>query len=656
MLKMNVTRIIPIILLGSIIPLKAATQPPPIGESAKEPVKYIGAKQTDKHYFHGGLRHAVGVHRYQALRANREYPPEVGSEAGWTYNHQPNLAYWNDLFYLHYMSNRVEEHLPPSRTLLMTSKDGRHWSQPVIIFPEYELPEIRFGPEAGWNKRGELHEEIFVAAGTKSIMHQRMGFYIAPDGRMLTLAFYSFLPHTRLSASIYGLGLGNVVREVYKDGTFGPIYFIRYNTHAGWNENNTKYPFYKRNADKGFVDACDALLKDKLMTLQWWEMDRSTDGFYPIEPGDLEPKALSYYHRPDGVVVGLWKNATSALTDNEGRSWTDFAHSSTLKTCFAKIWGQRSEDGLFALVYNHSATRRNRFPLVVMTGEDGHIFDNMLCLHGEVPPMRYQGIHKNIGPQYIRGIMEKNGDPPGKHMWNTYSMNKEDMWVSRTHLPISGTVENHVNQNFDSARTESDLELWNFHIPQWAPISVLSLPGSTNRVLELRDEDPYDYALAERAFPVSQKATVEFQVLSRKTGMNILEFEIHDQDGRRALRLRFEPTALTLDLMKVEPRPLAFRTNHWHRIKIEFDCEKQSYDLWVNDELAIKGVEFASNVESLERMVFRTGSWRGDVRMFILNGEPGNPGLYMEDLPGASQKTAASVFWIDNVKTHTASN
>ena len=114
MLKMNVTRIIPIILLGSIIPLKAATQPPPIGESAKEPVKYIGAKQTDKHYFHGGLRHAVGVHRYQALRANREYPPEVGSEAGWTYNHQPNLAYWNDLFYLHYMSNRVEEHLPPT--------------------------------------------------------------------------------------------------------------------------------------------------------------------------------------------------------------------------------------------------------------------------------------------------------------------------------------------------------------------------------------------------------------------------------------------------------------------------------------------------------------------------------------------------------------
>jgi len=42
--------------------------------------------------------------------------------------------------------------------------------------------------------------------------------------------------------------------------------------------------------------------------------------------------------------------------------------------------------------------------------------------------MRFSGIFKNLGPQYVRGIEEGNGNPPGLHLWNTYSMNKEDIW------------------------------------------------------------------------------------------------------------------------------------------------------------------------------------------------------------------------------------
>lgn len=54
-------------------------------------------------------------------------------------------------------------------------------------------------------------------------------------------------------------------------------------------------------------------------------------------------------------------------------------------------------------------------------------------------------------------------------------------------------------------------------------------------------------------------------------------------------------------------------------------------------------------VESLERMVFRAGPWRGNVRMFILDGEPGNPGLYQEDLLGADHKVTRSIFLIDDI-------
>ncbi|MHC4155237.1 MAG: exo-alpha-sialidase [Planctomycetota bacterium] len=600
--------------LGLAVAAQGAKMPPPLEETKNEPIKYVGKQQTDKRYHHGGLRHVVGVHRYQAFRANREHAPEIGSRSGWTYSHQPYLCYWNNKFYLQYLSNQYTEHLTPGRTLLMTSKDARHWSNPEIIFPEYALPEINFvHPESG--------KRYHVPKGTKAVMHQRMGF--------------------------------QVVREVYKDGTYGPIYFIRYNRHAGWNESNTNYPNYKQSPDKGFVKACDELLNNKLVSLQWWEEDRGKDGFYALEPGDREPKAFNFFRRPDGVVVGIWKHQLTALSADNGQSWTELARSRTLKTCGAKVWGQQTEDGRYVLVYNHSATRRNRFPMVVMTSEDGHTFDNMLCLHGEVPPMRYYGWAKNRGPQYIRGIPEGNGNPPGSHLWNTFSMGKEDIWVTRTLVPITGTVDKHVKQDFEGVEGEADLKLWNLYIPKWAPIDVVTPAGSGNHVLQLCDEEPYDYACAERAFPPSSKATVEFSLFIKDLGKDILEFELHDEKSQRALRLRFDvdQVGITCDLGGVEPPSVPFSLNRWYDVKVAFDCEEGEYSLWLDNKRVKKGVEIDSKSSTLERMVFRTGSWRADVRQYFLGGEPSAPGLDSDDLPASGEKVPQSVFWIDNVKT-----
>src|SRR5579872_4056968 len=163
----------------------------------------------------GKLRPAIGVENRQVFRANRQHP-DLPEAFGWTYNHAPMLAYWNGKFYLEYLSNPLGEHVPPGRTLLLTSSDGRNWSKPTVVFPVYNLP-----------------------AGNPAMMHQRMGFYVAPDGRLLVLAFYGQAPVP------FGKGgVGRVVREAYKDGTFGPIYFIRYNRHAGWDESNTTLPLY----------------------------------------------------------------------------------------------------------------------------------------------------------------------------------------------------------------------------------------------------------------------------------------------------------------------------------------------------------------------------------------------------------------------------
>jgi hypothetical protein len=538
----------------------------------------------------------------------------------------------------------------------MTSKDGQNWSDPFVVFPEYTLPEVHVEYE---------NRDVVIPAGMHSIMHQRMGFYTAPNGRLLTCAYYSYC-YTLKKSPNTGKGVGRVVREIYKDGSLGPIYFIRYNRrggkgfikliyqgkeHKSWNQNNTLYPFYKESKDAGFVQACQSLLSDKLMTLQWWEEDRAEDdGFYTVPPTStqqgLEYISTTYYHRPDGVVLAAWKRQWSALSDDEGLTWTKPVRSPTLKTTGAKVWIQKSEDDRFAIVYNHSATRKNRFPMAVMTGDDGHTFDNLYCLSGEVPPIRFQGFHKDIGLQYPRGIAEGNGNPPGNHMWNTWSVNKEDIWVSRTHLPVTDTVENHVDQNFNSAKTVADLDLWNLYIPTWAPIKIVTDPkNQNNKYLQLSDEEPYDYALAERILPESKKLDIHFKVLVAKGGQGIMRVEVQGPRGERAIRMKIEPQWLWTRGYFL---PIKERT--WIDIDLKIDCAKRKYDMAINGQWLVKNTGFDHKVDSLQRLVFRTGPSRQLVPALIVDREK-SPGYHGEDLAGADSRTPLSTYMIDDLKT-----
>ena len=65
-----------------------------------------------------------------------------------------------------------------------------------------------------------------------------------------------------------------------------------------------------------------------------------------------------------------------------------------------------------------------------------------------------------------------------------------------------------------------------------------------------------------------------------------------------------------MDLGGVEPVPLAFQENRWYDLKVAFDCSKGRYDIWVNGELRREGIALDVDVPTLERMVFRTGTWR----------------------------------------------
>ena len=77
-----------------------------------------------------------------------------------------------------------------------------------------------------------------------------------------------------------------------------------------------------------------------------------------------------------------------------------------------------------------------RWPLAVSISDDGLKYKNLFLLNGEITSMRYGGAYKSYGPQYVRGIQEMDGKLTDGNMWVTYSMNKEDIWVSKIPVPI----------------------------------------------------------------------------------------------------------------------------------------------------------------------------------------------------------------------------
>jgi len=585
--------------------------------AASEPLRYIGSQSVDRSYHDGRLRPVVGVQSYEVMHANRSHP-ELSDGHGWTYHHQAYLVYWNGRFYYEFLSCPVGENRDRGQTLLVTSADGINWPEPVVIFPVKRVSS------------GDL------------LMHQRMGFHVAFNGRLLVLAFYSEQGDPNNGKS----GVGRVVREIYADGSLGPIYFIRYNTHNGWNEGNTPYPLYTASPDQGFKDACNNLLANKLVTQQWYEEDRSPDGFYVLKAsGDFECKAPSFWHRADGTVVGIWKDAYAALSSNEGQSWSKPVKLPTIAANGSKYWGQPTEDGRYAFVYNPQAQSDDdpyRYPLAVITSDDGILFDNMLCIQGEMPPPRFEGRGKDVGPQYVRGIEEWNGDPPGNDMWVEYSVNKEDMWVSRVPVPIRHKVDERVNDNFDDMAAGGVVTDWNIYSPRWAPVRVVNSDGG--KCLQLRDESPYDYAKAVRVFPeAAEEVTVDFKVLAFQNNTGQLEIEVVDLQGRRPVRMVFNTSGKIVaqnggSTVEVE----SYQADTWYTVKIFADLQTQKYDLSVNGSDVLEGASFAESVTSVERLEFRTGRYR------LRDSVPRIPD---EDLPNPDNPVQLAVFNIDNVTT-----
>ena len=574
-------------------------------------VHYTGKTIATPARHDGGLSPVVGVHSIQTIRG----------ETGWLYNHQPMMAYWNGKFYMHYLTDPRSEHEPPGKTMMQTSVDGYTWTAPVELFPEYNVPDGMTKP--AWP--GVVSKDL------KAIMHQRVGWYVSKQGKLIATGNYSYAVTAKDDPND-GNGIGRVVREIKADGSFGPIYFIYYN--HGFNEKNTDYPYYKKAKDKAFVKACDEILANPMYRMQWAEEADRGDQLLPLK---TPYKAFSGYTLPDGRKVGLWKHALTSMSYDGGNTWKEpVKRAHGFVNSNAKIWGQRLSDGTYATVYNPA---EYRWPLAISLSNDGLEYTTLNLVNGEVTPERHYGLYKSFGPQYTRGILEGNGTPPDNDLWVTYSNNKEDMWVSRIPVPVLTAATTHANTDFSQYQTLADMTDWNIYSPLWAPVAL------NGQWLTLSDKDPYDYAKVERVIPATKELKVAFDVKPMQNDHGQLNVEFLDDKGNMCARIVLDATAN----MKVKGGARYggmvknYEPGKVYHVEAMLSVDGHTGTYFVNGKKAASRM-FDTPVEHITRIVFRTGD---------LFDYPNieTPADQTEDMPRADEEDPMATFCIANVNT-----
>ncbi len=621
---------------------------------AQDRIHYTGKELSNPNAHDGQLSPVVGVHNIQTMRANRnvndaangngwEYADKSYFDTywkgdfsneqtrftpngnGWTYNHQPMMAYWKGKFYMHYLADPVDEHVPPSCTFLQTSADGYKWSNPEVLFPIYRVPD-------GYTKDGKIFSKNMDA-----IMHQRVGFYVSKAGKLIAIGNYGVSMYPKDSPND-GNGIGRVVREIYEDGSFGPIYFIYYNHN--FNEKNTSFPYYKRAKDKLFRQACEEILASPIQRMQWVEEADKED---PIIPLNKDYKAFCSYTLPDGRIACLWKHALTSISSDGGNTWEEpIARAKGFVNSNAKIWGQRLSDGTYATVYNPSEFR---WPLAISLSEDGLEYTTLNLVHGDVPPMRYCGQYKSYGPQYVRGIQEGNGVPADGDLWVTYSVNKEDMWVARVKVPVQQKASAHANDNFADYKHISELTQWNLMSGVWAPVSIDQKEGKN--WLTLRDKDPFFDAKVERKIPNTKELSVEFDLMAEQNNHGMFQIEFVDEQGTACARLDLTPEGEIRSKGGARyGRVCLYEPGKVYHIKVDVSVTNRNSVVYVDGKKTTTRMLFAP-VESIERIVFRTGERRHFPTVDTWQDQ-------YSDQTNANREDPLAIYRIANVKSASA--
>jgi hypothetical protein len=226
-------------------------------------------------------------------------------------------------------------------------------------------------------------------------------------------------------------------------------------------------------------------------------------------------------------------------------------------------------------------------------------------------------------------------------MWVTYSMNKEDIWVSEIPVPVHDKVTENVNDVFNDKKVGEELKEWNIYSPIWCKVNIEN--NNAAKVLALHDSDPFDYAKAERFFPNTKRVAVEFSITAQQNNTGDLEIELTDAKGTATLRLMLDSAGNILTKQGYRNKSLGkYNAGEMLNVKIELNVATRFYSVTINGKSS-NNICFAP-VAIVERIVFRTGG----IRRFPNADTPTDQDY---DLPNADAKAKEAVYFIHSLKT-----
>jgi len=377
------------------------------------------------------------------------------------------------------------------------------------------------------------------------------------------------------------------------------------------------------------------------MLVMMQQMVEEADRNDPLIPLKKDFKAFNFYHLPNGEAVGLWKYALTSISKDEGKTWLyNPLRAPGFVNANAKIWGQKTSDGKYATVYNPS---EYRWPLAISISDDGLRYKNLLLVNGEITSLRYGGAYKSYGPQYVRGIQECDAMPPDKNMWVSYSMNKEDIWVSKIPVPVTDAITKPVTDVFNNMKDGEELNQWNIYSPLWCRVNIEKLKDGT-KALTLKDSDPFDFAKAEHIIPAAKQVKTEIELIAAQNNYGNLQIEIQDAQGLPCLRLMLDSTGTVLTKQGYRNKSIGkYNANEPLSISIDLNTATRFYTVTVNGNKPSSNVCFAP-IEKAERIVFRTGN----IRRFPDADTPTDQDY---DLVGTELQDKEAVYYIKSLKT-----
>lgn len=365
---------------------------------------------------------------YPMLPRVQSFPIYHATPLTGVYSHHSQIGHLKGMFYASWSNQEWGEDGPGQRVLCSLSTNGEKWVPPFVCLPSM-----------GGMRKPERSGRVLTAEA-----------WVDVDGKMYVVADVNDKPgpnnkipdgyETTASGKkrmLVGrrVGWGRVARSVAANGDMGPIFWLVDDPPAPI-EGFPQYPDAQNPQFREVAAQINHYLANPLHAPAW-DFLNHTDSPLAVDNHRMcEPTA---YRRPDGVIVKLSRDCGrdqshriyASLSRDEGKTWTTPVQTD-IPDSPSKAFAGTLPNGKNYLIGNQIQSNvrgHTRDPLVISLSTDGKTFNWAAAIRHGTPPLRYPGKSKDHGFQYPSAIVV------GKSLWVIYSINKEDVAISR--IPLS---------------------------------------------------------------------------------------------------------------------------------------------------------------------------------------------------------------------------